>query len=81
MMFGEELFEQFANSVMLPIVTNFGDFLILVMCVMISIALWLLPFVIMFSPLYFDSSKRFKYEIVIIGFFAFILGCEVMIWI
>ena len=47
MMFAEEFFEQIA--------ANLGDFLLLIIAMVINCVLWVLPFVIVFSPIYYDD--------------------------
>ncbi len=59
MMFAEDFFEQIVENGILPIKNNFGDFLVLIVCMVISIALWLLPFVMLFLPLYYEIFVDF----------------------
>ncbi len=58
-MFAEDFFEQIVENGILPIKNNFGDFLVLIVCMVISIALWLLPFVMLFLPLYYEIFVDF----------------------
>ena len=52
-MFAEDFFEY--------IVANFGEIILLIICLILSAILWTLPFVIMFLPLYFeDIVERLK---------------------
>ncbi len=58
-MFAEKFFEQVAEHGILPIIFNFGDFLILIVCMVIGCLVWTLPFVIMFLPLYYEIFVDF----------------------
>ena len=39
----------------LNIFWNFGDFLLLLLCWILTAVIWTLPFVIVFSPVYYDD--------------------------
>ena len=59
MMFAEEFFEKVAEQGILPIVFNFGDFLILIIAMVVGCVLWLIPFIVMFLPLYYELFVDF----------------------
>ena len=44
--------------IVLNVLWNFGDFLLLLLCWILTAGIYTLPFVIIFSPVYYDDIYR-----------------------